>query len=63
METGAATRRIVRGQHVHDGHGLRYYALTVINVEGIDNLSANTYQSYRFANHLRPPQSVGGKWK
>ena len=57
------TRRIVRAQHVHDSHGLRYYALTVINVENVANLSANTYQSYRFAIHLRPPQSFGGKWK
>ena len=55
--------RIIRGQHVQNNHGLRYYALTVINVENIDNLSANTYQSYRFAIHLRPPQSFGGKWK
>ena len=57
------TYRIIRGQHVQNNHGLRYYALTVINVENIDNLSANTYQSYRFAIHLRPPQSFGGKWK
>ena len=23
----------------------------------------NTYMAYRFAIHLRPPQSFGGKWK
>ena len=57
------TRRIVRAQHVQDSHGLRYYTLAVINVENVDNLSANTYQSYRFAIHLRPPQSFGGKWE
>jgi len=55
--------RIIRGQHVQDNHGLRYYALSAMNVEYVDNLSVNTYQSYRFAIHLRPPQSFGGKWK
>ena len=57
------TRRAMRGQHCQDNHGLRYYAIASIQLENIDNLSANTYESFRFAIHLRPPQSFGGKWK
>ena len=57
------TRRALRGQHCQDNHGLRYYAISAIQVENVDNLAANNYESFRFAIHLRPPQSFGGKWK
>ena len=57
------TRRALRGQHCQDNHGLRYYAISSIQVENVDNLAANNYESFRFAIHLRPPQSFGGKWK
>ncbi len=57
------TRRAMRGQHCQDNHGLRYYAIASIQLENVDNLAANTYESFRFAIHLRPPQSFGGKWK
>jgi hypothetical protein len=48
------TRRALRGQHCQDNHGLRYYAISAIQVENVDNLAANNYESFRFAIHLRP---------
>ena len=53
----------MRSQHVQNGHGLRYYALAQISALPVDDLRVNYQQSYRFAIHLRPPQSFGGKWK
>ena len=57
------TYRVMRSQHVQNGHGLRYYALAQISALPVDDLRVNYQQSYRFAIHLRPPQSFGGKWK
>ena len=57
------TRRILRGQIAQKGHGLRYYSLAHTNCEFVDNLNVNTYMSFRFVIHLRPPLSFGGKWK
>ena len=42
------TRRALRGQHCQDNHGLRYYAISAIQVENVDNLAANNYESFRF---------------
>lgn len=58
------TSRALRAQHNEkDKHGLRYYALTHITADYIDNTSTNTCQSVRFAIHLRPPRSFGEKWE
>ncbi len=57
------TSRIIRSHHVQDGHSLRYYALAQVSTLPVDDLRVNYQQSYRFAIHLRPPQSFGGKWK
>ena len=57
------TRRVIRGQHNQFGHGLRYHTIAQYFWENLDNTAANTYESFRFAIHLRPPQSFGGKWK
>jgi len=59
----SGTRRILRGQHCQDNHGLRYYTVSAIQLEMVDNLAKDTYQSFRFAIHLRPPRSFGGKWE
>ncbi len=57
------TRRVIRGQHNQFNHGLRYHTIAQYSLENIDNTAANTYEAFRFAIHLRPPQSFGGKWK
>jgi formylglycine-generating enzyme required for sulfatase activity len=57
------TRRVIRGQHNQFNHGIRYHTIAQYSLENIDNTAANTYEAFRFAIHLRPPQSFGGKWK
>ena len=59
----AGNRRVLRGQHNQFGHGLRYHTIAQYALEVIDNTAANNYEAFRFAIHLRPPQSFGGKWK
>jgi len=39
------TRRALRGQHCQDNHGLRYYAISAIQVENVDNLAANNFNN------------------
>ena len=57
------TKRVIRSQHNQFGHGLRYHTIAQYSLENLDNTAANTYESFRFAIHLRPPQSFGGRWK
>ena len=57
------TKRMLRAQSNSKTRGLRYHSIAYFTSENIDNTSSGTYHTFRYAIHLRPPQSFDGKWE